>query len=149
MRVMLQNLLATRFQLAVHREPRSTSVYQLVVAKGGPRLPPNKAGQLPRYAATENLPRVVNGGFFFANTSLPAFAQQLSHLAPIGLPVLDRTGIQGVYDITLNSAARAMLQPDGPSLFTLIQEQLGLRLVAAKEVIPILIIDHAEEPSGN
>ena len=54
-----------------------------------------------------------------------------------------------MYDITLKSAANAILQTDGPSLFTLIQEQLGLKLVAAKDEISILIIDHAEEPSEN
>jgi len=56
-------------------------------------------------------------------------------------------GIKGVYDITLKSAANAILQTDGPSLFTLIQELLGLKQVAAKDEIPILVIDHAEEPS--
>jgi uncharacterized protein (TIGR03435 family) len=44
---------------------------------------------------------------------------------------------------------RAIVQPDGPSLFTLIQEQLGLKLVATKDMIPVLVVDHAEEPSPN
>lgn len=149
MRVMLQGLLATRFRLASHREPKKTSVFELVVAKGGPRLPPNKADQLPVPYARENLPRVVDGGFLFTNVSMMEFAEQLSQLRPIGQPVLDRTGIQGVYDINLKSAASAILQADGPSLFTLIQEQLGLKLVSAKDAIPILIVDHAEAPSGN
>jgi uncharacterized protein (TIGR03435 family) len=148
-KVMLQGLLATRFKLTVHHEPKKTSVFELVVAKGGAKLPPNKADQLPTSSARENLPRVVDGGFIFANTSMTEFAEQLSQLRPIGLPVLDRTGIKGVYDITLKSAASAILQADGPSLFTLIQEQLGLKLIAAKDVIPILIVDHAEEPSEN
>ena len=149
MRVMLQGLLASRFKLTVHREPKMTSVFELVVAKGGAKLPPNKADQLPASYARESLPRVVDGGFVFMNASMGDFSEQLSLLRPIGVPVLDRTGIKGVYDITLKSAASAILQPDGPSLFTLIQEQLGLRLVAAKDVIPILIVDHAEEPSEN
>lgn len=149
MRVMLQGLLATRFKLTVHREPKKTSVFELVVAKGGAKLPPNKADQLPASYARENLPRVVDGGFFFANISINEFAEQLSQLRPIGAPVLDRTGIKGVYDITLKSAASAILQADGPSLFTLIQEQLGLKLVAAKDAIPILVVSHAEEPSEN
>jgi uncharacterized protein (TIGR03435 family) len=79
--------------------------------------------------------------------------ESLDHLHrnphPIGQPVLDRTGIKGVYDITLKSAARAIVQPDGPSLFTLIQEQLGLKLIATKDMIPVLVVDHAEEPSPN
>jgi uncharacterized protein (TIGR03435 family) len=149
MRVMLQGLLTSRFKLTVHREPKKTSVFELVVGKDGARLPPNKADQLPASYARENLPRVVDGGFFFPNTSMTEFAEQLSQLRPIGLPVLDRTGIKGVYDITLKSAASAILQADGPSLFTLIQEQLGLKLVAAKDVIPILTVVQAEEPSEN
>lgn len=149
MRVMFQDLLATRFKLTVQREPRKVSVFELVVAKGGAKLPPDKTEQLPAAYARQNLPRVVDGGFFFANVSMAEFAEQLSQLRPIAAPVLDRTGIKGVYDITLKSAASAILQPDGPSLFTLIQEQLGLKLVAAKDVIPILVVSHAEEPSEN
>ena len=149
MRVMLQGLLATRFKLKTHREPKRTPVFELTVAIGGPRLPPNKEDQLPASYVRENLPRVVDGGFVFMNTSMPEFAEQLSQLRPIGQPVLDRTGITGVYDITLNSAASAILHADGPSIFTLIQEQLGLKLVATKDMIPILIVDHAEEPSEN
>lgn len=149
MRSMLQDLLATRFKLTAHREPKRTSVFELVIAKGGPKLPPNKTGQLPSSYPRENLPRVVDGGFLFTNTTLTEFAEQLSQLRPIGQPVLDRTGISGVYDITLKLTARAMLQEDGPSLFTLIEEQLGLKLVAAKDETPMLIVDHAEEPSQN
>jgi len=149
MRVMLQDLLATRFKLTAHREPKMTSVFELVVAKGGPKLPENKADQFSASSVRENLPRIVDGGFLFTNTSITEFAEQLSQLRPIGQPVLDRTGIKGVYDITLKSAANAILQADGPTLFTLIEEQLGLKLVATKDKIPILIVDHAEEPAGN
>ena len=149
MRVMLEGLLTTRFKLTAHRELKKTSVFELVTARGGPKLPRNKADQLPISYVRENLPRVVDGGFLFTNASMTEFAEQLSQLRPIGQPVLDRTGIKGVYDITLKSAASAILQPDGPSLFTLIQEQLGLKLVAAKDAIPILIVDRAEEPSEN
>jgi uncharacterized protein (TIGR03435 family) len=77
------------------------------------------------------------------------FAEQLTQLRGIDLPVIDRTGIQGVYDITLKSAARALLEPDGPSLLTLIQEQLGLRLVSTKDPVEVFVIDHAEKPSAN
>jgi uncharacterized protein (TIGR03435 family) len=149
LRLMLQNLLATRFNLNLHREQRTAWVYELVVAKGGPKLPPNKADSLPLSYPRETLPRVVDGSFVFTNTSMRDFAQQLTELRGIGLPVLDRTGIRGVYDITLKSAARAMLEPDGPSLLTLIREQLGLRLVAAKDPIEVLVVDHVEAPSEN
>jgi uncharacterized protein (TIGR03435 family) len=147
LRLMLQNLLATRFRLATHREPKRTSVYELVVAKGGPKLPPDKSRSLAASHVRESLPRVDNGGFVFSNVSLADFAEQLSQLRPVDQPVLDRTGIGGVYDIVLKSAASAILQPDGPSLFTLIEEQLGLKLIAAREMLPVLVVDHAEPPS--
>jgi uncharacterized protein (TIGR03435 family) len=149
LRLMLQDLLATRFKVRLHREQKSTSVYELVVAKGGPRLPKNKADTLPSSYLKESLPRVVDGSFVFANVSMTEFAEQLTQLRGIDLPVIDRTGIQGVYDITLKSAARALLEPDGPSLLTLIQEQLGLRLVSAKDPVEVFVIDHAEKPSAN
>ena len=63
--------------------------------------------------------------------------------------MIDRTGIPGVYDITLKSAASALLDPSGPSLFTLIQEQLGLRLVSAKDSIEVVVVDNAEQTSAN
>jgi uncharacterized protein (TIGR03435 family) len=149
LRLMLQNLLAFRFNLKLQREKKMTSVYELVVAKGGPRLPHSKAEELPASYPRETFPRVVDGGFVFTNTSMPEFAQQLTELRGIDLPVVDRTGITGVYDITLKGAAAAVRDPNGPSLLTLIHEQLGLKLVTGKEPIEIVIIDHVEEPSSN
>jgi uncharacterized protein (TIGR03435 family) len=147
--LMLQDLLATRFNVRLHRQQKSTPVYELVVAKGGPRLPKNKADALPSSYPKEPLPRVVDGSFVFVNVSMTEFAGQLTQLRGIDFPVIDRTGIQGVYDITLKSAARALLEPDGPSLLTLIHEQLGLRLVSAKDPVEVIVIDHAEKPSVN
>jgi uncharacterized protein (TIGR03435 family) len=149
LRVMCQDLLASRFRLTAHSEPKRTSVYELVIAKRGPKLPPDKIDTLPAGYARESLPRVVEGSFLFMNTSMAEFAEQLSQLRGIDQPVVDRTGIKGVYDITLKSAASAILQPDGPSLLTLLEEQLGLKLEGAKDMLPILVIDHAEEPSEN
>lgn len=149
LRLMLQELLSTRFNLKLHREQKQTSVYELVVAKGGPKLPPNKADKLPPSYPRETFPRVVDGSFVFTNSSMPEFAQQLTELRGIDLPVLDRTGIAGVYDITLKSAAAAVRDPNGPSLLTLIREQLGLKLVAAKDSIEAVVVDQANEPSGN
>ena len=147
--LMLQDLLATRFNLKIHREQKTTSVYELVVAKGGPKLPANKADKLPPSYARETFPRVVDGSFVFSNSSMSEFAQQLTELRGIDLPVLDRTGIRGVYDITLKSAAAAVRDPNGPSLLTLIHEQLGLKLVAAKDPIEVVVIDHCDGPTAN
>lgn len=149
LRMLLQNLLAARFKLQLHRERRRTSVYELVVAKGGPHLPKDKTGTLPAGYTKENLPHVVDGGFVFTNVKLDDFARQLTELRGIELPVIDRTGIQGVYDITLKSAASAILDPNGPSLLTLIHEQLGLKLVDAKDPIEVVVVDRVDQPSAN
>jgi len=150
LREMLQNLLAKRFQLKFHRETKMLPVYDLVVAKGGPRLPAPKAdADFPPTHGADSLPRVQDGSFVFQDASVTDFAAKLSLLRGIELPVIDRTGIKGVFDITLKSAASALLQPDGPSLFTLVQEQLGLRLVAAKAPVEVLVIEHVGKPSEN
>ena len=144
---MMQDLLTTRFKLQIHREQKARPVYELLVGKGGPRLPKDKTGTLPPGYPRESLPRVVDGSFVFSNVSMGEFVQQLSDIRGIDLPVVDRTGIAGVYDITLKSAASAVLDPQGTSLLTLIQEQLGLKLVSAKDPVEVLVVDHAERPS--
>lgn len=150
LRAMLRNLLAARFQLVVHRGTKPVRVYELLIAKGGPRLPAPKAdADLPRTHETESLPRVEDGGFVFENVSMGDFAAKLSLLRGIDLPVVDRTGIQGVFDITLKSAADAILQDDGAALFGLIREQLGLKLNAAKDPIEVLVVDRVAKPSAN
>jgi bla regulator protein blaR1 len=147
--IMLQDLLAKRFNLKLHQEAKMLGVYELVVAKGGPRLPAPKAGEISPSHASESLPRVEDGNFVFRDISMPELAEKLSQLREIDRPVVDRTGIKGLFDITLKGAASAMLQPDGPSLFTLIQEQLGLKLVSTKAPVDVLVIDYAEKPSVN
>jgi uncharacterized protein (TIGR03435 family) len=146
---MMQDLLATRFKLQIHREPKVTSVYELVVAKGGPKLPKDKTDTLPPGYAHESLPHVAQGSFVFSNVSMNEFAQQLTEIRGIDLPVVDHTGIAGVYDITLKGAASAVLDPQGASILTLVQEQLGLKLVTAKDPVEVLVVDHAERPSAD
>lgn len=150
MRSMVQDLLATRFQLKIHRESKMLPVYGLVVAKGGPKLPAPKADAAVSPAqARESLPRIENDAFIFQDASMADFAAKLSLLRGIDRPVVDRTGIQGIYDLTLKSAPSAILQPDGPSLFTLVEDQLGLKLAPEKAPIEVLIVDHVEKPSEN
>jgi uncharacterized protein (TIGR03435 family) len=146
---MMQDLLATRFKVQVHREPKTTSVYELVVAKGGPKLPKDKTGTLPPGYAHESLPHVSEGSFVFINVSMDEFARQLTEIRGIDLPVVDRTGIAGVYDITLKGAASAVLDPQGPSIITLIQEQLGLKLAPAKDLVEVMVVDRAERPAAD
>jgi len=147
LKLMLQDLLAKRFQLTLHRESRMLPVYQLVVAKGGPKLPPPNAES--SLHAAESLPRVQGGSFVFDDASLPEFAAKLSQLRGIDLPVVDRTGIKGTFDLVLKSAATAARDADGAALFAIVQEQLGLKLESAKAPFDVMVIDHAPKPSSN
>jgi uncharacterized protein (TIGR03435 family) len=150
LRMMLQDLLAKRFKLALHRETKMFLVYELVVAKSGPHLPAANAGaSRPLVHAAESLPRIQNDSFVFSDTSMAEFAQMLTQLRGIDLPVVDRTGITGTYDIVLKSAPGAAREADSGALFAIIQEQLGLRLAPAKAPIEVVVIDHAEKPSEN
>jgi uncharacterized protein (TIGR03435 family) len=96
------------------------------------------------------------GGTFIVTAQgvpLANFLPQLSYNS--GRPVLDKTGLSGIYDFTLtyaldqNASAVAASDPTGPSIFTAIQEQLGLKLEPGKGPVEVIVIDHAEKPSGN
>jgi uncharacterized protein (TIGR03435 family) len=150
LKMMLQDLLAKRFKLALHRETRMFPVYELVVAKGGPTLPAANAGaSLPPVHAAESLPRIQNDSFLFSDASMAEFARMLTQLRGIDLPVVDRTGITGTFDIVLKSAPSAAREADSGALFAIIQEQLGLKLAPAKAPIEVVVIDYAEKPSEN
>lgn len=148
LKVMLQDLLASRFKLVLHRESKPLPVYELIIARSGSKLPAPRVDAGPHHSA-ESLPQVRNGSFLFEDTTIGEFVEKLSMLRGIERPVVDRTGIDGVFDITLKSAANAILDKDGPSLFTLIQEQLGLKLQPTKIPMETFVIDHVEKPSGN
>jgi uncharacterized protein (TIGR03435 family) len=144
---MLQTLLSERFQLALHREKRSTEVYVLEVTKNGAKLEKGDGGG----AKTSN----GRGDIVAANTTMDRFAEILSRQTD--LPVVNHTELDGVFNLRLQwtlESARLAKPPDvaaveGPSIFTAIQEQLGLRLHAQKVPVEVLIIDHAEKPSAN
>lgn len=140
LRTMLQALLADRFRLRLHRETRIEPVYALVARKGAAKLQQSKSGQ---DAGTT----ITNGSFVFQHVTMSDFAERLSDFSAIDRPVLDNTGIEGVYDITLNSAARAVLD-DPWSIFTAV-EDVGLKLVPRKRPVEVLVIDRAEKPSPN
>lgn len=148
LRTMLQDLLAKRFALALHRETREQPTYELVIAKGGPRLPAPKpdAGAVH---TSESLPRIENGAFVFHDMTVGQFAAMLPQLRGVELPVIDRTGIAGTYDLALKGAPEVTRQGDAQGLFDIIQEQLGLRLQPAKAPVQMLVIDHAGKPVEN
>jgi bla regulator protein BlaR1 len=149
----LKSLLADRFQLALHSETKEQPVYALVVNKGGPKL---QESTEPR-----GLIRKMGRGTLKAQAvGLEKLALNLSN--ELGRPVIDKTGLAGKYDFELkwasSEASAAPPQtaefalpadPDGPSIFTALQEQLGLRLESGKGPVEVLVIDRAERPSKN
>jgi uncharacterized protein (TIGR03435 family) len=157
MQAMFQQLLAERFKLAVHWETRELPVYALIVAKKSPKLPPTKESTEGSGTSSHN---TGSGSQFSARgVTLPEFAEALTQelSRELGRGVIDKTEIKGRYDITLKwtpdggaSADSAAPSTDsGPSIFTAIQEELGLKLKPEKASVHVLVIDHAEMPSEN
>ncbi|HEY5056164.1 MAG TPA: TIGR03435 family protein [Acidobacteriaceae bacterium] len=142
---MLQQVLTDRFRMKAHMESREIAAYELVIAKGGQKLKepePNEPGSSSFSAASGNLK--------WANAPLTNLKFLLGR--ETGKPVIDKTGLTGKYDFTLEfaPAARAATDDTGrPSVFTALDEQLGLKLVSAKERVDVLVIDSIEQPAAN
>jgi uncharacterized protein (TIGR03435 family) len=137
---MLQTLLAERFSLRIHRETKLVEAYLLEVAPKGPKL---RTAETPE-SATRNSPGRIDA----TAIAMDRFAEVLSRQTD--LPVLNRTGLQGAFDLKLQWTPGSAADDDaGPSIFTAIQQQLGLRLRSRKTPVEALVIDHAEKPSEN
>jgi uncharacterized protein (TIGR03435 family) len=150
---MLATLLADRFHLQFHRETRELPLYKLVIAKGGLKMRQVKDGEK----------RDHSSGISNRDSHLTGWAQPVSQLvyflsgSYLNEPIADETGLIGNYDFDLkwtpdpNQAYQRdeAADPTGPSLFSAIQEQLGLKLEAAKGPVEVLVIDHVERPSEN
>ena len=147
---MLRPLLADRFQLKFHRETRQMPVYSLVVAKGGPRLQPTADGVSGYFTAGRGL---IQG----RAVEIPTLANLLG--GSLGQSVVDKTGLTGHFDIKLEWTPTEgernytfddrPLDGGGSSIFTALQEQLGLKLEAGKGPVEVFVIDHVERPSEN
>lgn len=149
---MLQTLLAERFQLAIHRETKMFQAYVLEVARNGPKL--EKAE--PEGGSNTNSSRNGTGQrTITAQTTMSRFAETLSRT--LERPVVDRTGLDGRFNLKLEWTDSARPSGDGatpesvlgPSIFTAIQQQLGLKLEGQKAPIEILVIDRAEKATEN
>jgi uncharacterized protein (TIGR03435 family) len=140
-RRMVQALLAERFHLKLHEETRTLPAYDLVLAKGGSKLQPTRS----------NDKSIGTGRTHFNGEGLTMtlIAEELSQIT--GRVVVDKTGLTGRYDLKLQWAPDDAPATDNsaPSLFTAIQEQLGLKLEPAKEAAPVLVIDHVDPPTPN
>lgn len=150
-RQMLQSLLADRFKLAIHRQTREEPVYELLVSRGGDKLKPSTENQPPRLGNGRGR---ISGAA--ADTGM--LARMLS--GRLGRPVLDKTGLTGNYDFTLTwtpapgeagdgTEDGPAADPGGPSIFSALQEQFGLKLESAKGPVEILVVDHVEKPDAN
>jgi uncharacterized protein (TIGR03435 family) len=139
-RLMLQSMLAGRFELKAHTETKELPCYELVVRKGGLKIHPVVTDDIgPRYYPA---PTAIRGKAI----SMARLADLLS--TKTDRPVLDRTRVSGIFDIDLKWAADSDTEP-GPSLFTAVQEQLGLKLESTHAPVEALVIDHVERPSEN
>jgi uncharacterized protein (TIGR03435 family) len=140
---MIQSLLADRFQLIIHREPREVSGYALVVAKKGPKMERAKPEETGSHADSNNTHLTAK------NVTMEAFANHLSR--DIGKLVVDKTGLTGGFNFELDWMPERLesSSDDRASIFTALQEQLGLKLESAKITTPAIVVDHAERPSEN
>ena len=135
---MLQALLTERFQIRMHREPRELSYYAFVPAKKGVKIEPSKEG-----GAGPN-ERNVGGHITRRQITMTMLATLLARFELHGI-VLDQTGLKGTYSVDLEwTPANAPVDATpGPSLFTAVQEQLGLKLEARKGPVDVMVIDSA------
>jgi len=166
---MFQVLLADRFKLRVHWETREGDIYNLVVAKGGPKL--GAAGSMPWTTAEKQWMGVGDDGepnvfpiheqcngrgrcdFFGHSCGMDQLAESLT--GPFGRPVHDKTGLAGKYDFRL--MYRGILEIDRPADSTIpvptldraVEDELGLKLDKAKGPVRFLVIDHIEKPTEN
>lgn len=148
-RQMMQNMLADRFKLVVHREQRIRPVYALTAGKSGAKF---------KEAANCNSRGANSSDTHYAGTcvSMDAFSAYLAGRhrdLPVDLPVLDMTGLAGFYDLTLDWVADSPRFGDSPTGLTLpvaLEEQLGLKLETRKASVEMLVVDHAERaPAEN
>lgn len=172
----LQTLLRDRFNLTIHRETRELPVYELTVAKGGPKLqPPNciqrelgdttiAPGKTLRDYCGFSWGSLAGGRLQSSSTTMANLAHQLSRL--LSRTVVDKTGITGEFRIQLTYTPDTPTVPSpdatgprpadgaaaadlGPDFFTAMQEQLGLKLESTKGPVEFLVIDHVEKPDAN
>lgn len=171
-RLMLQSLLEDRFQLKLHRESKESQVYALMPAKSGMKLRPSSEGScIPRSQAAGQAtdPKKLCGHVEWSRRSVEGTSISMEELITtlsqiLQRPVLDKTGFTSRFDAHAEWTAdqstpglvapglppdAASTDPNGKSIFTALQEQLGLRLESTKGPVEFLVIDHLERPSEN
>jgi len=151
-------LLAERLGLKTHLETRNTSIYNLVVDKGGVKLkvvpapPPPADGEAPPAPPPADVQaHGSQHGLEFDGSNAPMRAISGALSSMVEAPVVDKTGLLGIYNYTLQFGRDwSASDPDSwPSIFTAVQEQLGLKLEAVHESVPNLVVDHITKPTEN
>jgi uncharacterized protein (TIGR03435 family) len=154
-RLMVQTLLADRFKLRVRRENRELPAYGLVVTKSGPKMhkvspddKPKPGGGVRMFGNPVQMPP---GRDPLRGWSMTQLADRLTGQPALdGRPVLDRTGLDGTYEIDLNYAfVPGVVDAGKPEIFDAVQDQLGLKLDSIKASFETLIIDRLERPDAN
>lgn len=145
---MIQKLLASRFHLQFHRDKRELAVYAIRIIKGGPKL---SAAADPRAQADQRANvRGTELTQIYTSAAISDFILGMQFF--LDRPIVDQTGLRSRYDFTLRYTSdefRAADTDPAPSLFTAVQQQLGLKLDAVKAPSTVFIIDHVEQPSAN
>jgi len=169
LRLRVQSLLAERFKLNLQHESKEFPIYALVVAKNGPKLQESKPVESSANPGSGGIPQMMRmGPGELTGQGLPMDSLATLLSQQLGLNVVNKTGLKGQYDFTLRWAAEqgrtGMIQgppagpgadnapppeSSGPSIFTAIQEQLGLKLESQKGPVDSLVVEHVEKPSGN
>ena len=145
-RRLLRSLLEDRFQLRAHREQREMPVYALVHARSDDALGPRFKQSTPdcfQESAKCGFPGGPFGRIKAGAISMDLLTQLLSSAS--GRIVVDRTGLKGGFEIDLEYSPDQTAS-DKPSIFTAVQEQLGLKLESTKAPVDVLVIDHVERP---
>jgi uncharacterized protein (TIGR03435 family) len=149
-KLMLQTLLAQRFDLKLHIEAKDMPVYDLVVGKGGPKF----------QESAPDAPETARHGVHGRNQTIAGPRETMAMLADdlqngfiMGRPVVDKTGLTGIYNIQFEATPefRAGRDPQAEdlSVFTAVQEQLGLKLEPSKESVRVLVVDQMDQPTEN
>ncbi len=172
-RLMMQDLLTERFKMAVHREKKEMPVYEMMVAKNGPKFKESTPQAAPKDDDAAQgkfqrdkdgfpiLPRGTTMAIVAGHARLRSEGQPIAWFVDmmkgqLQAPVIDLTGLKGKYDFTLSwsweerSPADGGYEPIGPILVDAVQSQLGLKLEKKKGSVEILVVDHVEKsPTEN
>jgi uncharacterized protein (TIGR03435 family) len=146
MKRMLQALLADRFRLVFHRDQKELKSLALTVAKSGAKLKQAADGGTPFRQNSAN-------GMVAKSITMQEFADFIS--GPLQIPVVDKTGLPGRYDFTLDFTSylpddMETMRPDPTTvIMAALQGELGLRLEPRKEQVEVMVVDHVERPSEN